>query len=581
MFHSVGRIMRWAGAYRKRMVLGFVCSFFATWCTAGPVVLAAWALGQLIVDAWGEERLSPHLPWLCLGGIVVLILLRFFFTYWKNRLQESTGTERAAEQRMELGNVLKRVSLGYFAKNDLGDILAALTTELSTLELQSMKMVDAVVNGYIQVAVILLCVAFFCPPAALAALIGVLVSAFALRGIGRQSARTAPVSHRAQEALSGAAIEYIHGLPVVKSFGQDGVSVQRFREACRANKAIRIKNEFGFVPWNCLHLFALRAASVGLVLTAGWQALAGALPLQYFLMIALFSFTIFGSVEAINDAAHILSVTDSVLDRLEELEQTDFIDKGGKEVVPERFDVALSHVSFGYGGREVLHDVSFTAPQGTTTAIVGPSGSGKSTICNLVARFYDVNAGSVSVGGHDVREFTCESLLRNISMVFQTVYLFHDTVENNIKFGCPDATHEQVVAAAKAACCHDFISALPNGYDTVIGEGGSTLSGGEKQRISIARAILKDAPIIILDEATSSVDPENEQALLSAIQELTKDKTLISIAHRLSTVRNADQIIVIDQGRIVQRGTHHELLQKEGIYQRFLTLRTAATGWQL
>ena len=581
MFHSVGRIMRWAGAYRKRMVLGFVCSFFATWCTAGPVVLAAWALGQLIVDAWGEERLSPHLPWLCLGGIVVLILLRFFFTYWKNRLQESIGTERAAEQRMELGNVLKRVSLGYFAKNDLGDILAALTTELSTLELQSMKMVDAVVNGYIQVAVILLCVAFFCPPAALAALIGVLVSAFALRGIGRQSARTAPVSHRAQEALSGAAIEYIHGLPVVKSFGQDGVSVQRFREACRANKAIRIKNEFGFVPWNCLHLFALRAASVGLVLTAGWQALAGALPLQYFLMIALFSFTIFGSVEAINDAAHILSVTDSVLDRLEELEQTDFIDKGGKEVVPERFDVALSHVSFGYGGREVLHDVSFTAPQGTTTAIVGPSGSGKSTICNLVARFYDVNAGSVSVGGHDVREFTCESLLRNISMVFQTVYLFHDTVENNIKFGCPDATHEQVVAAAKAACCHDFIMALPDGYDTVLGEGGGSLSGGEKQRISIARAMLKDAPIVILDEATASVDPENEAELQAAISSLTKGKTLILIAHRLKTVRNADQILVLNGGHIVQRGTHEELIAQPGLYADFVHVRAKANSWKL
>ena len=581
MFHSVGRIMRWAGAYRKRMVLGFVCSFFATWCTAGPVVLAAWALGQLIVDAWGEERLSPHLPWLCLGGIVVLILLRFFFTYWKNRLQESIGTERAAEQRMELGNVLKRVSLGYFAKNDLGDILAALTTELSTLALQSMKMVDAVVNGYIQVAVILLCVAFFCPPAALAALLGVLVSAFALRGIGRQSARTAPVSHRAQEALSGAAIEYIHGLPVVKSFGQDGVSVQRFREACRANKAIRIKNEFGFVPWNCLHLFALRAASVGLVLTAGWQALAGALPLQYFLMIALFSFTIFGSVEAINDAAHILSVTDSVLDRLEELEQTDFIDKGGKEVVPERFDVALSHVSFGYGGREVLHDVSFTAPQGTTTAIVGPSGSGKSTICNLVARFYDVNAGSVSVGGHDVREFTCESLLRNISMVFQTVYLFHDTVENNIKFGCPDATHEQVVAAAKAACCHDFITALPDGYDTVLGEGGGSLSGGEKQRISIARAMLKDAPIVILDEATASVDPENEAELQAAISSLTKGKTLILIAHRLKTVRNADQILVLNGGHIVQRGTHEELIAQPGLYADFVHVRAKANSWKL
>ena len=219
MFHSVGRIMGWAKNYRKRMILGFVCSFFATWCTAGPVMLAAWALGRMIGKAWGENELSGSLPWLCLSGIVVLILLRFFFTYWKNRLQESIGTERAAEQRMELGDVLKRVSLGYFAKNNLGDILAALTTELSTLELQSMKMVDAVVNGYIQVAVILLCVAIFCPPAALVALIGVLVSAFALRGIGCQSARTAPVSHRAQEALSGAAVEYIHGLPVVMSFG--------------------------------------------------------------------------------------------------------------------------------------------------------------------------------------------------------------------------------------------------------------------------------------------------------------------------------------------------------------------------
>ena len=324
--------------YHRRLYLGSLCSFLATWAAAGPVMLAAWALGRMIGNAWGENELSGSLPWLCLSGIVVLILLRFFFTYWKNRLQESTGTERAAEQRMELGDVLKRVSLGYFAKNNLGDILVALTTELSTLELQSMKMVDAVVNGYIQVAVILLCVAIFCPPAALVALIGVLVSAFALRGIGRQSARTAPVSHRAQEALSGAAVEYIHGLPVVKSFGQDGVSVQRFRDACRDNKAIRIKNEFGFVPWNCLHLFALRAASVGLVLTAGQQALVGTLPLPYFLMIALFSFTIFGSVEAINDAAHILSVTDSVLDRLEELERTDFIDKDGNDTMQQQID---------------------------------------------------------------------------------------------------------------------------------------------------------------------------------------------------------------------------------------------------
>ena len=319
MFQSMNRILRWTKGYHRRLYLGSLCSFLATWAAAGPVMLAAWALGLVIESAQEGTALDAKLPWLCLGGIILLILLRFVCAYWKNRLQESIGTERAAQQRLELGDLLKRVSLGYFSKNNLGDILAALTTELSTLELQSMKMVDAVINGYLQVLVIVLCMAFFCPEAALVAVVGVLLSAFALRGIGRQSARTAPVGHRAQEALSGAAIEYIHGLSVVKSFGQEGVSSQRFFEACRANKDIRIKNEFGFVPWNCLHLFSLKAAAVGLVLTAGWQALAGALPLQYFLMIALFSFTIFGSVEAINDAAHILSVTDSVLDRLEEL----------------------------------------------------------------------------------------------------------------------------------------------------------------------------------------------------------------------------------------------------------------------
>lgn len=367
-------------------------------------------------------------------------------------------------------------------------------------------------------------------------------------------------------------LAHYHGITVGFALPQAAQSLKEW---------IRIKNEFGFVPWNCLHLFALRAASVGLVLAAGQQALAGALPLPYFLMIALFSFTIFGSVEAINDAAHILSVTDSVLDRLEELEHTDFIDKGGKEVTPERFDVSLSHVSFGYGSREVLHDVTFTAPQGTTTAIVGPSGSGKSTICNLVARFYDADRGSVSVGGHDVKEFTCESLLKNISMVFQNVYLFQDSVENNIKFGCPDATHEQVVAAAKAACCHDFISALPNGYGTVIGEGGSTLSGGEKQRISIARAILKDAPIVILDEATASVDPENEHLIQQALSALTKGKTILTIAHRLATIQHADQILVVEDGRIAQRGTHAELMAQGGLYRRFIEIREQAEGWRL
>ena len=581
MFRSMNRILRWTKGYHRRLYLGSLCSFLATWAAAGPVMLAAWALGLVIESAQEGTALDPKLPWLCLGGIVLLIILRFVCAYWKNRLQESIGTERAAQQRLELGNLLKRVSLGYFSKNNLGDILAALTTELSTLELQSMKMVDAVINGYLQVLVIVLCMAFFCPEAALVAVVGVLMSAFALRGIGRQSARTAPVGHRAQEALSGAAIEYIHGLSVVKSFGQEGVSSQRFFEACRANKDIRIKNEFGFVSWNCLHLFSLKAAAVGLVLTAGWQTMNGTLELPVLLMAAMFSFTIFGSVESINDAAHILSVTDSVLDRLEELEGTELPDQDGKDISLERYDICFDHVSFGYETREVIHDVSFQLPQNSATAIVGPSGSGKSTLCALLARFYDVDQGRITVGGYDIRKMTCDSLLHNIAMVFQNVYLFHDTIRNNIRFGRPDAAEEDVIAAAKAARCHDFIMALPQGYDTIVGEGGSNLSGGEKQRISIARCLLKDAPIIILDEATASVDPENEHEIQEAISALVRGKTIITIAHRLATIQNADRILVVEDGRIAQQGTHQELMSQEGIYRNFIEIRQRAEGWRI
>ena len=229
----------------------------------------------------------------------------------------------------------------------------------------------------------------------------------------------------------------------------------------------------------------------------------------------------------------------------------------------------------------MLKNVSFSIPEKTSTAIVGPSGSGKTTICSLLARFYDPNSGSITVGGHDLREMTCDSLLSNISMVFQNVYLFNDTIRANICFGKPDATEEEMIAAAKKARCHDFISALPQGYDTVIGEGGGTLSGGEKQRISIARAILKNAPIIILDEATASIDPENEHLIQSAISELTKGKTIITIAHRLATIEHADQILVVEDGRIAEKGTHSELISQDGIYRRFIQIREQAEGWHI
>ena len=298
-------------------------------------------------------------------------------------------------------------------------------------------------------------------------------------------------------------------------------------------------------------------------------------------MFIFFSFSIFASLEPISDSAHTLGVIDDAMDQLDALRGEQFIDAAGREIALTHYDIAFRNVDFGYDSRQVLKNVSFTIPEQTSTAIVGPSGSGKTTICSMLARFYDPQSGSITVGGHDLREFTCDVLLSNISMVFQNVYLFHDTIRANILFGRPDASEEEMIEAAKKARCHEFIMVLPDGYDTVVGEGGGTLSGGEKQRISIARAILKNAPIIILDEATASVDPENEHLIQQAISALTRGKTIITIAHRLATIRNADQILVVDDDRIAERGTHAELVQQDGLYKRFTSIREQAEGWRI
>ena len=581
MFKTMKRIIRWAGRYKKRLYLGSVCSFFSSLATAIPTMVAAYALDKAIQAYWTNTAIEPALIWQTLWIIVGSIALNFLLSYLRAVLQESIGTEVAAGQRIHLGDVLKRVPLGYFSQNSVGDILAGVTTELSVLELQGMKMVDAVINGYAKFIAIVLCLIFFSPVAAAISVIGVVFSALALHGISRHSEKTATTAHEAVENMSGAAIEYILGLSIVKSFGQEGASTQSFRSANKALKDIRIGIEKGFTPFNCLHLFALKLASMGIVFICAWQAAQGQMSMAFFLMFVLFSFVMFGSVENINDAAHLLGVIDSAMDKLEALENAEYIDQDGTDIKPTSYDIEFKDVSFGYDDRMVLHDLNFTIPQNATTAIVGPSGGGKTTLCNLIARFYDVNSGTITLGGTDIRAFTCDSLLRNISMVFQNVYLFRDTIKNNIKFGRPDAADEQIIAAAKAARCHDFIMALPDGYDTVIGEGGSSLSGGEKQRISIARAMLKDAPIVILDEATASIDPENEHLIQEAISALTHGKTIITIAHRLATIENADQILVIDGGTVAQRGTHKELLEQEGTYKTFIKIREQAEGWRI
>lgn len=581
MFRIVNRLIHWTGRYKKRIYIGFIYAFFHSIFTAVPIMLAAKGMSAVLDDFRGIASLDGRDIWLLLGAMILAVLGRYLFSYLRAITQESVGYEATADERIQLGDILKRVSLGFFSKNNMGELSAAATTDLSFMEMFAMNMVNTVVNGYITVIVLILFLMFYSPLAGGIALIGVLLSALFLHLLEKRSSKNAPVHQKAQDDMVESSIEYLRGMQVVKAFKQEGISIAGIKKAYNDSKKINIKIEVEYMPFNCLHLFSLKAASIAIVAVAAFLTFNGNMDLPTMLMLDMFSFMIFGSVESMNNAAHVLEIIDTTLDKLERIEHAKIIDKDGKDIKLKNTDIEFQNVTFSYDKTPVLNDVSFSVLQWSTTAIVGPSGSGKTTICNLIARFYDVDNGKIIIGGENIRQMTCDSLLRNISMVFQKVYLFHDTIENNIRFGNLCATQEEIITAAKKARCHDFIMALPNGYQTVIGEGGSTLSGGEKQRISIARAILKNANIVILDEATASIDPENEHLIQQAISELTIGKTVIVIAHRLATIEHADQILVVDRGKIVQKGTHNQLVRQEGIYKKFINIREQAEGWNI
>lgn len=585
MFGTVKRIINWCGTFKKNLYIGFVFSFFSGWFAAMPVIWAAYIVGKIVEKSGSNETISTAWVGRSIGILLVFIFLRFLFDYLRARFQEAISYELIARDRLAVGDAMKRVSLGYFQNMNTSTILNSITTGLHTLEGMGIRMIDNFVGGYLNFVCILLWLTYINWRAGAISVAGAAVSFVFLLVISRYSTKNAPVLAEANKDLTGATLEYARGLAVVKSFGRAGASMDAMRKACRDSRDINLKIEWGYIPFNALHLLALKTASVCIAISAFYLGASGQIGFTEVILMVLLSFHVFGSLEPISDSAHVLAIIDDAFDHLDALTGESFIDSDGKDIDIHSYDIEFDHVDFSYGEgadrRQVLHDVSFKIPQNTVTAIVGPSGSGKSTICNLIARFYDADDGSVKVGGHDVKEFTCDSLLSNMSMVFQNVYLFNDTIRNNICFGKPDATDDEMIAAAKKACCHDFIMALPDGYDTVIDEGGGSLSGGEKQRISIARAILKDAPIIILDEATASVDPENEHLIQAAISELTKGKTIVTIAHRLATIEQADQILVVDDGQIVQSGTHSELANVPGRYKDFVDIRRRSEGWKI
>lgn len=581
MFRTVKRIINWCGEFRGKLYLGFLMTFLSHIFTALPIGLAAYTVGRLIEAQKNGTAFDTSWIWKSVLIQVVLVFFRFLFDYFRARLQEPISYQLTARDRLAIGDALKRVSLGYFGEVSTGSILNSVTTGLSTLENMGIRMIDNFVGGYLNFLVIFIGLAICSPVTALIALVAAALSFCFMLIISHYSRVNAPTEAQANRDMTGAVIEYARGLAVVKSFGKSEASMGSVTKAVRDSKRIHLKIEWGYLPANAGHLLALKCGSVCLAMAAALQCLRGDMDFSVMLMFVFFSFSIFASLEPIGDSAHTLGVIDDAMDQLDALKSESFIDADGRDISLDHYDIEFKNVDFGYDSRTVLKNVSFKIPEKTSTAIVGPSGSGKTTICSLLARFYDPQAGSITVGGHDLRQFTCDSLLSNISMAFQNVYLFNDTIRANICFGKPDATEDEMIAAAKKARCHDFIMQLPNGYNTVVGEGGGTLSGGEKQRISIARAIMKNAPIIILDEATASIDPENEHLIQHAISELTRGKTVITIAHRLATVKNADRILVVDDGRIAEAGTHDELIRQNGIYRRFTEIREQAEGWHI
>ena len=579
MFGMIKRLIGWTGKYKKRVYIGFIYAFINSIFTSLPIMLATYGLG-LVFDDYKGIRTFDNDKIIYIFILMILVIGgRFLFSYLRAVTQESVGCEATAEQRIRLGNIFKRVSLGFFNSNNMGEISSAVTTDLSFIEMLSMNMINTVVNGYITVLVMILFLLFYCPLAGIISLSGIVLSALFLYIAAKISDKNASIHQKAQDSIVENTIEFLRGMQTIKAFKQEGVSVQGIRKAYKNHKDVNIKIELEYCPYNCLHQFVLKAASVGIIAVSAYLTYTRKMDVNIMLMMDMFSFVMFSQIEPLSNAIHVIEVVNKTLDKLEKIEKADIIDKDGQNIELKKHDIKFSDVCFSYDKKQILNNISFYIPEGSTTAIVGPSGSGKTTICNLIARFYDVNSGVITVGDKNIKDITCDSLLKNISMVFQKVYLFNDTIKNNILFGNPNASDNEVINAAIKAHCHEFISKLPNGYDTIIGDGGATLSGGEKQRISIARAILKDSPIIIFDEATASVDPENEHLIQNAISSLTKGKTVIVIAHRLATIQDADQILVIDNGDVVQKGNHLELINQEGIYKNFINIKESAEGW--
>lgn len=519
-----------------------------------------------------------------LGSIAIMavsIIVGILCKMSSTMLQTEGGYTTAAFKRIEMAEHLRYVPMGYFNSNSIGEIASVTTNTMENLGDVATRVVMLTTQGLLETSMIILMILLCDWRIALVSLVGVaifLVINTVMQNAGKQ-ASSAKVD--CDTELINQIMEYIQGISEVKSYNLIGKQTKRLNAANEACVRANVKMELVYVPYHFLQSIVTKLTGVAIIGLSAYFYINGSMSVLYAVGMSIAAFMLYGGLETMGTFSSLIHVVSVCVDKANAVLGLDTMDIDGKELNPENHDIEVKNIEFSYDKRKIIDGISLTIPEKTTTAIIGPSGGGKTTLCNLIARFWDVDSGEITLGGTNVKDYSMNSLMNNFSFVFQNVYLFADTIENNIKFGRPEATHEEVVEAAKKACCHDFISKLPDGYNTVIGEGGATLSGGEKQRISIARAIMKDSPIIILDEATANVDPENEKELTLAVDALTKEKTIIMIAHRLKTVRHADQIVVVDQGRIAQKGTHEELMKQDGIYRRFVDSRELAVSWKI
>ena len=557
---------------QKSMVIGFVNAMFnALLVTALYVVL------QAIV----ENTMSIQTACIAFGIMVSSVVGKIVTQYYSQLQRTHAGYFMVADKRMHIGEKLKNVPMGYFNQNSLGKITAIETTILNDVESAVPVVLVTTLGGFLNSLVFAIFILFFDWRMGIVTLLGIFLFLLVTSAMEKKSKEGVPARQEAQATLVEAVLETIQGMSVVKAFDLENTLDKKVDKAIDDSFRRNEKLEKAMTPYIALQQLVLYVFGVVLMFCAIAFYLNGSMELTNSLIMIICSFMVYEQLKVAGSCVANMRIAEHSIDKANEIDDVPMMNEGAKDIVPQTTEIKFDKVSFAYEKKKILDQVSFTIPAKKMTAIVGPSGSGKTTLCSLIPRFWDVSDGTISIGGVNVKDYTLSNLMKNVSMVFQNVYLFADTIENNIKFGKSDATFEEVIQSAKRACCHDFIMSLPDGYQTKIGEGGSSLSGGEKQRISIARALIKDAEIVIFDEATANVDPENEDRLQTAIEELTKDKTVIMIAHRLKTVRNAEKILVLNEGKIVQEGRHDKLIEETGIYADFVNGRKEAIGWKL